>query len=82
MASDHPAPRRGPAGPDAARLGPGHAGAFDAAACSCEDDPAEHWDLIRAYAAKIDASGLATVQLAAPFIPTIVGTDTYTDQLW
>jgi hypothetical protein len=47
-----------------------------------EDDPADHWDLIRDYAAKIDASGLATVQLAAPFIPTIIGTDTYTDQLW
>ena len=31
---------------------------------------------------KINESGLATVVLAAPFIPTIVGTDTYTDQLW
>ncbi len=47
-----------------------------------EDDPAQHWDLIKDYAAKIDASGLATVQLAAPFIPTVIGTDTFTDQLW
>jgi NAD(P)H-dependent FMN reductase len=29
-----------------------------------------------------DESGLATVRLVAPFIPTIPGTDTYTDQLW
>ncbi|CAN5593108.1 hypothetical protein BH20ACT2_BH20ACT2_03000 [soil metagenome] len=28
------------------------------------------------------ASGLGTVSWAAPFVPTIPGTDTYTDQLW
>jgi hypothetical protein len=47
-----------------------------------EDDPAATWDLIRSYAAAIEESGLATVALAAPFLPTIIGTDTYTDQLW
>jgi hypothetical protein len=47
-----------------------------------DSEPAQHWDRIRTYAAAIDASGLATVTLAAPFIPTIVGTDTYADQLW
>jgi hypothetical protein len=47
-----------------------------------EDDPAECWDLIRSYADAIDGSGLATVALAAPFIPTVIGTDTYTDRLW
>jgi hypothetical protein len=48
----------------------------------CDTDPAPVWDQVRDYAAAIEASGLATVVLAAPFIPTIVGTDTYTDQLW
>jgi hypothetical protein len=47
-----------------------------------EDDPAATWDLIRSYADAIEGSGLATVALAAPFVPTIIGTDTYTDQLW
>ncbi len=49
--------------------------------CFVEEDPAAVWDLFRSYASAIDDSGIATVQLAAPFIPTIVGTDTYTDQL-
>jgi len=48
----------------------------------CEADPATFWDRIIAYGEAINASGLATVALAAPFIPTIIGTDTYTDQLW
>lgn len=48
----------------------------------CEVDPAAVWDRIGAYAEAIDASGVATVCFAAPFIPTVVGTDTYTDQLW
>jgi hypothetical protein len=47
-----------------------------------EQDPEDAWDLVRRYAEAIDASGLATVTLAAGFIPTIPGTDTYTDQLW
>ena len=45
-------------------------------------DPRECWDRFHAYADTIDSSGLGTVVLAAPFIPTVVGTDTYTDQLW
>jgi hypothetical protein len=48
----------------------------------CDSEPAAHWDRFRAYAASVDASGLATVTLAAPFVPTIPGTDTYADQLW
>lgn len=47
-----------------------------------EQDPREIWDLFKQYANDVNQSGLATVALAAPFIPTIVGTDTYTDQLW
>ena len=44
--------------------------------------PEQCWDRIRELTDRIDESGLATVRLAAPFIPTIPGTDTYTDQLW
>ncbi|MED5264943.1 MAG: hypothetical protein VYA88_02235 [Actinomycetota bacterium] len=47
-----------------------------------EDDPRNLWDLFHDYANAINESGLASVSLAAPFIPTIVGTDIYTDQLW
>ncbi len=47
-----------------------------------DDAPESAWSRIQEYAALVDASGLATVRLAAPFKPTIPGTDTYTDQLW
>ncbi len=45
-------------------------------------DPAADWDTIAEVVDRIEESGLATVRLAAPFIPTVPGTDTYTDQLW
>jgi len=44
--------------------------------------PQAEWDRFRAYADAVAASGKGTVSFAAPFVPTIVGTDTYTDQLW
>ena len=47
-----------------------------------EADPRTCWDRFVSYADAIETSGLARVALAAPFIPTIVGTDTYPDQLW
>lgn len=47
-----------------------------------DDDPRAGWDRVREYAREIDASGLARVIFASPFFPTVVGTDTYTDQLW
>ena len=50
--------------------------------CFLDEEPGASWERIRTYAAAVEASGLATVALAAPFIPTIVGTDTYADQLW
>jgi hypothetical protein len=31
---------------------------------------------------RLEESGLGTVAAALPFIPTIPGTDTYTDMLW
>ncbi len=44
--------------------------------------PTAVWDRFRAYASSIDAGGVGTVSFAAPFLPTVVGTDTYTDELW
>lgn len=39
-------------------------------------------DRIRAYTDAVAAEGLAEVRLVAPFFRTVIGTDTYTDQLW
>ena len=47
-----------------------------------DDEPTAVWDRFHAYADDLAASGLGEVVFAAPFLPTIVGTDTYTDQLW
>lgn len=47
-----------------------------------EDNPSLLWGRFHAYAEGLAVSGLAEVVFAAPFVPTIVGTDTYTDQLW
>jgi hypothetical protein len=48
----------------------------------CEHDPADRWDDVYAsYGAQLDASGIATHLWSAPFIQTVFGTDTYTDQL-
>jgi hypothetical protein len=47
-----------------------------------EGDPASSWDRIRAYAARVDVGGAGRVTFAAPFLATVVGTDTYADQLW
>jgi hypothetical protein len=37
---------------------------------------------IRAYTEAVEADGLGRLLLAAPFFTTVVGTDTYVDQLW
>jgi hypothetical protein len=47
-----------------------------------EADPRGEWDRFRAFAKEIDASGVMRTIWAGPWIPTIIGTDTYTDQLW
>ena len=55
------------------------------AGCRCSSSrrpPTGVWDRFHAYADGLAASGKGTVSFAAPFVPTIVGTDTYTDQLW
>jgi hypothetical protein len=46
-------------------------------------DPADSWEAELAGLGKaIDATGKARCIFNGPFIPTIPGTDTYTDQLW
>ena len=45
--------------------------------------PSTSWEpVILEHERKLAESGLGTVIAALPFIPTIPGTDTYTDQLW
>ncbi len=48
----------------------------------CDADPAGAWPLFVDYANNLEQSGAGRVVFAAPFLPTVVGTDTYTDQLW
>lgn len=50
--------------------------------CFAETNPADCWERVLSYVAAVEAAGLATVRLAAPFIPTRHGSDDYTDQLW
>jgi hypothetical protein len=47
-----------------------------------EQDPSECWDRFEQLADSLADSGSASVALAAPFIPTVVGTDRYIDELW
>ncbi len=44
--------------------------------------PEATWDRFAALAREVDASGIARVVFASPWIPTLVGTDKYTDELW
>jgi hypothetical protein len=37
---------------------------------------------VRAYPDRLAAAGVADTLLVAPFLRTVVGTDTYVDQLW
>lgn len=47
------------------------------------DTPAaDTWDRFRSYAADLESSGLGKIVFASPWLPTVPGTDTYTDQLW
>jgi hypothetical protein len=50
--------------------------------CFVDTDPRECWDVFTGLGDAVKASGMGELSYAAPFIPTIPGTDTYTDQLW
>ena len=45
-------------------------------------DVRDSLDGLRRYTDEIERRGLATTRLVAPFFRTVVGTDTYVDQLW
>ena len=48
-----------------------------------QDDPRRSWeDLFARQGDAFEATGLGRVCFAAPFIPTVPGTDRYTDELW
>lgn len=46
-----------------------------------DGDPRDSWELFEEAGPKVEATGLGRVELMAPFVPTIPGTDTYVDQL-
>jgi hypothetical protein len=47
-----------------------------------DGEPAGAFDACRDYAGAVDAAGAARVTFCAPFLPTEIGTDRYTDELW
>jgi hypothetical protein len=47
-----------------------------------DTEPKQVWPRFEELGAALSATGLGRVVLAAAFIPTIPGTDTYTDRLW
>jgi hypothetical protein len=46
-----------------------------------DDEPATWWSAARDYAETVAASGDGVVRWASPFVPTVPGTDRYTDRL-
>jgi hypothetical protein len=50
--------------------------------CFLAGSPEDAWSAVHRYARSLEASGAGAVTFAAPFVPTIVGTDTYADELW
>ncbi|MGH2684265.1 MAG: hypothetical protein ACRDJP_02215 [Actinomycetota bacterium] len=47
-----------------------------------DEEPAGGWGTFKQQAQAVEQAGVGRVMWASPFIPTIPGTDTYTDQLW
>jgi hypothetical protein len=51
--------------------------------CWVTDDPVATWDeRFAGLGDSFASAGLGTVVFASPFLSTVPGTDTYTDQLW
>ncbi len=50
--------------------------------CFLDDGPAGAMGTVHDLAHAVEKTGQGKVSFAAPFLPTIPGTDTYTDQLW
>jgi len=45
-------------------------------------EPPQAWERFVRLGTDVAATGLGRVVFASPWLPTVVGTDTYTDQLW
>ena len=50
--------------------------------CFVKGDVRDTLAAVRSYTDRIESDGLATTRLVAPFFRTVVGTDTYVDELW
>jgi hypothetical protein len=49
----------------------------------CDDDPRKLWaDHFADHGGVFEKTGLGTITFASPWLVTVPGTDTYTDQLW
>ena len=46
-----------------------------------QTDPRDDWDRFADLTPGVEAGGVATLGLVAPFIPVVPGTDTYLDEL-
>jgi hypothetical protein len=47
-----------------------------------DDEPGDWWSAVGDYADTLAEAGTGRVRWASPFVPTVPGTDRYTDQLW
>ena len=47
-----------------------------------DTDPRQAWDVFAGLGKAVEAGGRGRVELVAPFIPTVPGTDRYQDELW
>jgi hypothetical protein len=47
-----------------------------------DSEPEHWWPAVEAYAEGLKANGEGVVRWASPFVPTVPGTDRYTDRLW
>jgi hypothetical protein len=47
-----------------------------------DEEPTASWPAFAELGRNLAAAGLGKVVFASPWIPTVPGTDRYTDQLW
>jgi hypothetical protein len=47
-----------------------------------DGDPLDSWVQQRELVSALEHSGVGRAVIAMPFIPTVIGTDQYIDQLW
>ena len=51
--------------------------------CFLDEEPAAVWDETMAdHGDALEKAGVGRLLFSSPFVPTVVGTDTYADRLW